>query len=437
MNFLLVGRPNVGKSSIYNILSGFSSNIIHKDSGTTIDWHKEKFKRIPENSIFDSPGLLLNDNKKQSFQSSLIFKNLLKKIDSFFYVIDYSYISNVLDKKLINELRKFNKEIILLINKFDNYNQIPNNDFYTYGIKNYFFLSCSHNYGFDLLNDFLKNRKSTKIQNKLITYDFSIAIFGKPNTGKSTLLNSFLGFNRFVTGSIPGTTSDFVNEYFTYKNYIIKIIDTAGIAKKSKVINKSINFYSIQKSLEKIIEVEAALIIIDSLEGLDRQDKRIINIVTNKAKNIIIIFNKIDLIVKKEKFKKETLQDIDNSLHEMKNIKVFFSSAFSKTHVNKILNYLLENIFNKKYLISTNHINKWLKKVIIKKSHPLIENKKVNFKYAVKINDSPITIKIYCNFANKIKNEYKRYLINNFNKNFQIINQKTRLVFSSGNNPYV
>ena len=437
MNFLLIGRSNVGKSSIYNILTGFNSNIIHEDSGTTRDWHEERFKKIPELVIFDSPGLLLNNKKKKSFQTTLIFKNLLKKIDSFFYVIDYSSIFNVLDKKLIDELRKFNKEIILLINKFDNFNQIPNNDFYKYGIKNYFFLSCSHNYGFDLLNNYLKNRETSKIQNKLIIHDFSIAIFGKPNTGKSTLLNSFLGFNRFATGSIPGTTSDFVKEYFTYKGCIIKVIDTAGIAKKSKILSKSINFYSIQKSLQKITEVGAAMVIIDSLEGLDRQDKRIINIVSNKARSIIIIFNKIDLIEKKENFIKETLQEIDNTLHEIKNIKVFFSSAFSKRHVNKILNYLLENIINKKYFISTSNINKWLKKVIIQKSHPLIENKKVNFKYAVKINENPVTIKIYCNFANKIKNEYRRYLINNFNKNFKIINQKTRLVFTSANNPYV
>jgi GTP-binding protein len=208
MNFLLIGRSNVGKSSIYNILTGFNSNIIHKDSGTTRDWHEERFKKIPELVIFDSPGLLLNNKKKKSFQTTLIFKNLLKKIDSFFYVIDYTTIFDVLDKKLIDELRNFNKEIILLINKFDNFNLVPNNDFYKYGIKNYFFLSCSHNYGFDLLNNYLKNRETSIIQNKLITYDFSIAIFGKPNTGKSTLLNSFLGFNRFATGSksdvVPG-----------------------------------------------------------------------------------------------------------------------------------------------------------------------------------------------------------------------------------------
>ena len=281
MNFLLIGRPNVGKSSIYNILTGFNSNIIHKDSGTTRDWHQERIKIIPEFVIFDTPGLLLN-KKKKSFQTTLIFKNLLKKIDSFFYVIDYSSIFNVLDKKLIDELRKFNKEIILLINKFDNFNQIPNNDFYKYGIKNYFFLSCSHNYGFDLLNNYLKNRETSKIQNKLIIHDFSIAIFGKPNTGKSTLLNSFLGFNRFSTGSIPGTTSDFVKESFIYKDCKIKVIDTAGIAKKSKILSKSINYYSIQKSLQKITEVGAAMVIIDSSEGLDRQESRRISHVSRQ-----------------------------------------------------------------------------------------------------------------------------------------------------------
>ena len=259
----------------------------------------------------------------------------------------------------------------------------------------------------------------------------------EPNTGKSTLLNSFLGFNRFATGIFSGTTTDYVKELFTYKNYIIKIIDTAGISRKSKILNKSINFYSIQKSLEKISDVGAALIIIDSLEGLDRQDKRIIKIVTDKAKNVIIIFNKIDLIENIETFKKDTLIQIQKTLHEIKNLKVFFCSAYSKRHTNKILNYLLKNIFNKEYIFSTNHLNQWLKNVTAQQSHPRIQNKKVNFKYAVQIKNNPITIKIFCNYSNKIKKNYKRFLINNFNKKFNIINQKISLIFSSSKNPFI
>ena len=253
---------------------------------------------------------------------------------------------------------------------------------------------------------------------------------------KTSAMYRDLGYERSVTSTTAGTTSDIVEDYFIFQNNIMKIIDTAGIGRKSNVIKKSINFYSIKKSFEKIKEVDSVFITIDSQEGIDKQDKRIIDIVTSKAKSIIIIFNKIDLIDNQDKYKQDTLKDIKYTLHQMKNIKVFFCTAFSKNHINKILNYFLKNIFQKYHLINTSKLNTWLKKAATKQQHPLIDNKKVNFKYAVQIKKNPITIKIFCNYSNKIRKDYKRFLINNFNKNFGIINQKVSLVFSSSKNPF-
>ena len=437
MNLLLVGKSNVGKSSIYNILTGTNSSIVHKNEGTTRDWHEKQINKIPEIFIFDSPGILFIKNSINLFQTTLIFKSLLKKIDIFLYVIDYSSIFDLIDNNFINELRKFDKEIILLVNKFDNFNQIPNTEFHKYGIKNVYFLSCSHRFGFDMLHDYLKKKHPIKKNFKFLSHDFAIAIFGKPNAGKSSFLNTVLGYDRSVTSAIAGTTSDIVEDYFTFKNILIKIIDTAGIGRKSKILKKSINFYSIKKTLDKINEVDSVFIIIDSQKGIDKQDKRIIDVVTNKAKSIIIIFNKIDLIHNQDKFKKETLVDMKHSIHQIKNIKVFFCTAFSKNHVNKILNYLLKNIFHKNYYINTSKLNNWLKVAVTKKQHPLIDNKKVNFKYAVLIKANPINIKIFCNFYNKLKKDYKIFLNNNFNKHFKILDQKTSLIFSTAKNPYV
>ena len=437
MNLLLIGKPNVGKSSIYNILTGTNSNIIHKTGGTTRDWHEKKIKKIPDIFIFDTPGILFKKNSTNFFQTTSIFKSLLNKIDMFLYVVDYSSIFNLIDNNFINEFRKFNKEIILLINKFDYVNQTPNAEFYKYGIKNEFFLSCSHQIGFDVFHTFLKKEKPIKKNNKFLSHDFTIAIFGKPNAGKSTLLNTILGYERSVTSTIAGTTSDIVEDYFIFENNIIKIIDTAGIGRKSNVIKKSINFYSIKKSFEKIKKVDSVFIIIDSQEGIDKQDKRIIDIVTSKAKSIIIIFNKIDLIHNQDKYKQDTLKDIKYTLHQMKNIKVFFCTAFSKNHINKILSYILKNIFHKYYLINTSKPNTWLKKAVSKQQHPLIDNKKVNFKYAVQVKVNPVTIKIFCNFSHKLKKDYKRFLNNNFNSYFKILNQKTVLIFSTAKNPFL
>jgi len=138
MNYLLIGRTNVGKSSIYNILTGFNSNIIHKQSGTTRDWHKGKIFSTNDHYIYDTPGVIFDSKNK--IKHINILSKLLSKIDVFLFVIDYQSDSNLLDKEAINLLRKYNKEILLIINKTDNLKNFSNNDFYQYGIKNVFFL---------------------------------------------------------------------------------------------------------------------------------------------------------------------------------------------------------------------------------------------------------------------------------------------------------
>ncbi len=435
MNCLLIGKQNAGKSSIFNILSETKTNIVHNIGGTTRDWHVSKIYELNNINIYDTPGILVNKNYN-IFTKNLIFKNLIKKINIFLYVIDYNSIFNDDDYAYINILRKYNKKILLLINKFDNYNSDPNNEFHKYGIKNVFFLSCSHKFGFNKLIEYFKIYKTNK--NEIISkHHHSIAVFGKPNVGKSTFLNSFLGYERSITDHNAGTTSDFVVSDFFYKKKIIKIIDTAGIQKKSKITKNSINYLSTKKTFEMINEVQVAIILIDSSEGLNRQDKNIINIITKKPINLIIIFNKIDLIKDKKLFKKDKIDQLSNQLNQVKNIKIFFISAFKKNNTKKILEYIYTNILNKKNDIKTNSLNLWLKKAMNKKGHPLINNKKLNLKYVVQIDNNPIIIKIFCNYANKIRQDYRRYLVNDFNKYFKILNHKTIIKFSKAKNPFI
>tara|TARA_Y100000590_G_scaffold74999_2_gene82832 strand:+ start:181 stop:1494 length:1314 start_codon:yes stop_codon:yes gene_type:complete len=437
MNFILLGKPNVGKSSIFNILTKSNSNIVHKDEGTTRDWHKGLIKSNSIFNIYDTPGLIIKNKTLTNFDNKkILFKNLLSHIKFIFYVIDYKTIFDPSDLEAINRLRKFNKKILLIINKFDNYNINPNPEIHQYGIINYFLISCTHKYGFNKLIEFIdKNSKNISI--KKLNTDFSLALFGKPNVGKSTFLNTLIGYERSMTSKYSGTTSDYVEENFKYKNKLIKIIDTAGIQKKSNIKKNSLTFLSTIKTLEKIKKVDASIIIFDSQNNIERQDKRIINIVSKTAKSLILIFNKIDLIKDKFEFKKKISNEIFFNIKESKNIKILYCSAFSKSNVNKIFNYIYESIFIKDFNISTGKLNKWLKIVTSKKEHPLINKRKINFKYAVQVNTKPLTIKIFCNYNNKIKNDYKRFLLNQFNIYFKVVNQKTRLIFSSSKNPFI
>ena len=239
MNFLLIGQPNVGKTSIYNILVNQNINIIHPIEGTTRDWHYSSLKNFPDIKIFDSPGFKIIKNKLNLNK----FTSLFNRIDVFLYVIDYKKYQNLYDGDAINHLRKYNKDIILLINKNDNMVNINNFDYF--GIQNRFLLSSSHRLGFDELNRFIE--KYSKNQIKKLSIDFSVSIYGKPNAGKSTLLNKILGYNRSTTSEVAGTTSDIVCDIYTYKNKKFKIFDTAGIGKKSRTKKESINFLSIKK----------------------------------------------------------------------------------------------------------------------------------------------------------------------------------------------
>ena len=435
MNCLLIGKQNVGKSSIYNILSQTNSNIVHNVGGTTRDWHVSELYKFPNIYIYDCPGISF-ENKINIFETNNIFKNLLKKIDLFLYVIDYKSIFNQDDYNFLNKLRTYNKKIILLINKFDNFQNKPNNEYYKYAIDNTFFLSCSHKYGFSDLIDYLKTTK-IKTNTSKIKFDNTIAIFGKPNVGKSTFLNNLLGYQRSNTNKIAGTTSDHVISDFYYKKKHIKIIDTAGIQKKSKIIKKSLNYYTTKKTFENLIKIDLAIILLDSSEGMNRQDKNIINIVTKKAANVIIVFNKIDLIKNKKLYIKENILNITEQVNQLYNVKIFFISALLKKDIKIIIEYIYKQILSNKHEFKTNLLNSWLKKAVNKKNHPLVNKKRINFKYVVQINNNPIIIKIFCNFANKIRKDYRKYLINNFNKNFKILNRKTILKFSKEKNPYI
>ena len=433
MNYLLIGRTNAGKSSIFNLLTDRKNNIVHKEEGTTRDWHKELIKET-DSYIFDTPGILVNiDNKK--FSNSIFDEILKLKIDYFIYVIEYKNGFNQIDNFNINQLRKYDKKIILVINKFDNYTNDPSAEFTNYGIPLVYYVSCSHNHGIDNLK-LIFNKNNLKYKINQIN-ELSIAIFGKPNSGKSTLLNSLVGYNRSQTSTVAGTTSDLVTDSISYKNHKFKFIDTAGIGRKAKIDNKSINYYAIKKSFESIATVDFSILLIDSNEGIDKQDKRIVKLVSDKSKGILVVFNKIDLIENKEEYQSNMLSEVTYSLNEVKNIKIFFISALQNKNILKLLDYILDNHFLINYKIPTSKLNKWLVKTVKQNQHPLIVGKVVNFKYAVQVKQKPVTIKIFCSYSNRLKSNYKKYLINNFNYNFKILNQKTKFIFSSSKNPYI
>jgi GTP-binding protein len=429
MNFLLIGKPNAGKSSIYNILTSGKKNIIHKEEGTTRDWHKNKVRNLINVFLYDTPGIIIQNHKINNLE----FSDLFKIIDKFIYVIDYKNKNYENEIESINKLRTFNKEIILIINKDDNYKK--NINIRSFGIETTFFISCSHRIGLDELYEYLE-RYDDDNESKVIENQFSIAIFGKPNAGKSTLANSLLGYDRIKTSPKAGTTSDFVEDNYIYKKSHFKILDTAGIFRKNKIDSNSVNFAAIRKSLDIINKIDLSIMLIDSNDGFDSQIKKILNMLINQSRSVIIIFNKIDTVKEKKEFMKEIRLIVKETYSQTKNLSIIFISALSFENVDKLKNtlFLKANKILKK--ISTSQLNSCIKKISEENPHPLIKGKSVKFKYAVQVATSPLTIKIFSNFSKEIKKNYKTYLTNKIIKSFNIVDTNVNLVFSSSKNPF-
>ena len=429
MNFLLIGKPNAGKSSIYNILTSGKKNIIHKEEGTTRDWHKSKVRDLTNVVLYDTPGVIIQNHKINNVE----FSSLFEIIDKFIYVIDCKNKNYENEIESINKLRRFNKEIILVINKDDNHQKNINTK--SFGINASFFVSCSHRIGFDEFYEYLESYDNES-EEKEIENQFSIAIFGKPNAGKSTLANSFLGFNRIKTSSKAGTTSDFVEDNYIYKKNNFKILDTAGIFRKNKIDIDSVNFAAIRKSLDIINKIDLSIMLIDSNDGFDSQIKKILNMLINQSRSVIIVFNKIDTIKDKDIFMKETKLIVKETYSQTKNLSIIFLSAINKENVDKLKNTLFSKANKIVKKLSTSQLNSCIKKISEEIPHPLVKGKSVKFKYAVQVSSSPLTIKVFTNFSKQIKKNYQTYLTNKIIKSFNIVDTKVNLIFTSSKNPF-
>ncbi len=429
MNFLILGMPNVGKTSLYNIISNSSDNIIHKTLGTTRDWHVSSLKDNININIYDSPGIV-------KYKNNLIDKKLeqlISNIDIFVYVIDYKIKNYNNDYELFNLIRKFNKEIILIVNKDDNYKQ--DKDLSLFGVKKIFYISCSHMIGLDKFFEFISKYKvNNNIEKKI---NFSIGLFGKTNVGKSTLLNKLVGYDRSLVSHKPRTTTDVVSSSFSFQenNYLIK--DTAGLIKKNKIDRESLDYYATKKTLSIIRDIDINLLLIDVQQGFDTQSKKIFNLIYQKSNILIFIINKIDLISQnKKKFLSELKNSIELEFSQSKNIFILPISSLNKNDVNKLKKNIHILSYEIKKNISTSQINQWLKSTANSYVHPRIKGKEVKFKYATQISKNPLTIKIFSNFSKEISIHYRRYLLNSFYKFFKIKSKNLKIVFSKSQNPF-
>lgn len=439
-NIAILGRPNVGKSTLFNRLVGRRKSIVDSTAGVTRDIGIAKtFIDDIEFNIFDTGGLLdisediLNEKVREK-----ALKTATEDSDILLFLVD-AHQNHPDDKHFINAIRKSNKPIILVINKVDadSHNQLIN-EFYALGIKNMVSVSAEHNKGIndlkekilDIYKSFNKNefKEKKKIIENSENEDnknleefiaeknkINIAIVGKPNAGKSTLLNTLIGKERSIVSNIAGTTRDPIDETFNFNGNEICLIDTAGIRKK-KNVNSDIEYYSVNRAIKSIEASDVCILMLDVFEGLTEQDKTIANLIIERKKGIVIAANKWDIREKGitwndyETYMKETFPVLNY---------VFYAkvSANRKKDAEKLLSLAIRVAKTRRQKFETHSLTETFVRATREYT---ISAGGSPFKifYATQTGINPPAFAIFCNNHHKLNSHYRRYLENKFREIF-------------------
>ena len=430
----IVGRPNVGKSTIFNILTASRSAIVADYSGLTRD---RKYGTLKDSGVtlIDTGGL----NEDSDDMSHAIKEQTdlaIDEADSLLFVVDA--IDGLLptDQEIAQSLRKQNKNITLLINKADNPKlEESSAEFINLGFKQTIFLSASHNKGFSELRELLSEYDDSE-PNQDSIYDsdsLKISIIGRPNAGKSTLVNALIGEDRLVVSSESGTTRDSIDVPLEFKNKKITLIDTAGMRRKRSIKEETEKF-SVSKSVDSIKRGDIVILLLDGSENIVDQDIHLLGLTLAIGRPVIVVANKIDLLNKSER---EGLENkINRKLKFASYIKLHYISALEKRGLKRLL-----NVADKVYLdslrdLDTSIINKILKSATYNQQPAMAGRFRPKLRYAHSGGKNPPKIIILGNNLKQIQESYTRYLENYFRKELDLGSTPLDIVYKDQENPY-
>ncbi|KAA3616290.1 MAG: ribosome biogenesis GTPase Der [Calditrichaeota bacterium] len=416
----IVGRPNVGKSTFFNRIIEKREAIVDDFAGVTRDrkyaeteWCGVEFNLVDTGGYF--PGV-----------SDKIGKAILKQVDIsideadvIIYMVDGRAGRTPMDEDIAPILKKWGKPILLCVNKLDSRElDINIHEFYRLGLGEPYAIASSNgrNIG-DFLDAIVENIPENKKQkvdfDKEIETRMQLAIVGKPNAGKSSLINSLLGEEKHIVTEIPGTTRDAVDTLFKYQGEEIILVDTAGLRRRAKVTDR-LEYFSTVRTQEAIRRSDVAVVMIDATEGLVDQDIRIILDVVKFNKGILIAVNKWDLVEKDAKTAREFERAITELLHTLRYIPVIFISALEKKRIYKVIDIAKELYLERQKTVATNALNKFLEEIVAKYPPPSNDKKEVKIKYITQVKSPPPVFALYANHPKSIKSNYRQYIENQF-----------------------
>jgi GTP-binding protein len=426
----IVGRPNVGKSTLFNRLIEERKAIIDDVSGVTRDriygegeWGGKKF------NIIDTGGFVprSQDVFEKSIRDQVIIA--MEEASILFFVVDATCGITDLDDEFANILRRSSKKVFLVVNKCDNFERLMNaNEFYSLGFENMFSLSAMTGSGTGEVLDALVELIPDDLVEKTEENIPKVCIIGQPNVGKSSLVNALLGEDRNIVTNIAGTTRDSIHTLYSKFDKKFWLIDTAGIRRKAKV-HEDLEFYSVIRAVKAVDESDVAVVVFDATTELSQQDLTIFRMAVKKKRGIIICINKWDLVKKDDKTILKFEDELKRKLAPFNDIPLLFISALEKQRIFKLVDMIEEIYGNMNIKIPTAKLNEIMLKEIERYHPPAVSGKLVTIKYITQIPSRTPTFAFFANHPKYIGDSYKHFLENQLRKHFPLKGVPISIIF--------
>lgn len=427
----IVGRPNVGKSTLFNRLTESRQAIVKEISGVTRDriygrgeWNGVEFSVIDTGGyVHDSSDIFEGEIRKQ-------VEIAIQEATVIVFVVDVMTGIVDLDETVAKILRKTKKPVLIVANKVDNTERVGlSSEFYSFGLGDVYDISATNGSGTgDLLDDLVKylDKEDKTVNEKDGLPRF--AIVGKPNVGKSSLINALTGEERNIVTDISGTTRDAIDTRYKAFGFDFNLIDTAGIRKKAKV-TEDIEYYSVLRSVRAIENSDVCIFMIDAEEGLQKQDLHIFYIIEKNSKGVVVLVNKWDLVEKDHTTMKIYEDKIREQLAPFNDVPILFTSTITKQRIHKTLETAMEVYENRTRKISTSELNEVMLEIIQATPPPSVKGKYIRIKYVQQLPTHAPAFAFFCNLPQYIGDSYKRFLENRLRERYNFSGIPIKIFF--------
>jgi GTPase len=426
----IVGRPNVGKSTLFNRLIESREAIVDEVSGVTRDrnygkaeWNGKIF------SVIDTGGYVKNSDDVFESEINKQVHLAIDEADVILFLTDVESGITDLDDAIASILRKSGKKVLVGVNKVDN-NQLISQaqEFHSLGLGEIFCISSMTGSGTGDMLDYITEDFPDATDSEGEHEKPYLSVVGRPNVGKSTLINTLLGEERYIVTDVAGTTRDSIYTPYNKYGYDFVIVDTAGLRKKGKV-HDDIEFYSVLRSIRAIEKSDVCLLMLDAIRGMESQDVNIFNLIVRNKKGVVILVNKWDLIEKDTDSTRKVATDIRRRISPFVDVPILFISAITKQRIHRTLETVMKVHENRRKRIKTSELNKVISEAVEAYSPPSVKGKFIKIKYATQLPSSTPAFALFANLPQYIRTPYRRYIENKIRENFDFTGVPIQVYF--------